>query len=234
MIILALDCSGKTASIAILQDNALLYESFIANGHTHSETLLPLIDSALKALNLSTADINLYAVCVGPGSFTGLRIGIATIKGLAFVHNTPCAAVSSLEALAACHNGTGTIISALDARRERVYWAAFDLATGTRLSEDTVQSVNNLNVFLENCKKPCFFVGDGATMCYNNHKDIDGVCFTPEVLSVSRAVGVGRIAQRLHANGGTIPPALLQPLYLQPTQAERERKARITENGDKT
>ncbi len=233
MIILALDCSGKTASVSILQDDVLLYESFIASGHTHSETLLPLIDNALNAINLTTNDINLYAVCVGPGSFTGLRIGIATIKGLAFVHNTPCAAVSSLEALAACHNGTGTIISVLDARRERVYWAAFDLASGARLSEDAVQSANNLDVFLENCKKPCFFVGDGATMCYNNHKEIEGVCYTPASLSVSRAVGAGRIAQRLYKNGETITPALLQPLYLQPTQAERERKARIAENGDK-
>ena len=132
MNILAVDTAGKTAGVALLQDDRLLYEVYLDAGMTHSETLMPMIDTCLKMCGMTCADIDLYGVNAGPGSFTGLRIGLAAVKGLAFPRETLCAPVSTLEALAAAHTGEGTVLCALDARRAQVYSAAFDLATHTK------------------------------------------------------------------------------------------------------
>ena len=159
MNILAVDTAGKTAGVALLQDDRLLYEVYLDAGMTHSETLMPMIDTCLKMCGMTCADIDLYGVNAGPGSFTGLRIGLAAVKGLAFPRETLCAPVSTLEALAAAHTGEGTVLCALDARRAQVYSAAFDLATHGRLLEDDARAVADLADFVENCKKPLFFVG---------------------------------------------------------------------------
>ncbi len=116
MTVLGLDCAGKTAGVALCRDGELFYESRLCAGFTHSETLLPLCEEALRACRLSLQDISLLAVTAGPGSFTGLRIGLATVKGLAFAHGTPCAGVSTLEALAFCAPPVGSCVCALDAR----------------------------------------------------------------------------------------------------------------------
>ena len=123
MNILAVDTAGKTAGVALLQDDRLLYEVYLDAGMTHSETLMPMIDTCLKMCGMTCADIDLYGVNAGPGSFTGLRIGLAAVKGLAFPRETLCAPVSTLEALAAAHTGEGTVLCALDARRAQVYSA---------------------------------------------------------------------------------------------------------------
>ena len=167
MNILAVDTAGKTAGVALLQDGRLLYEVYLDGGLTHSETLLPLIDTCLKLCGLTCAGIDLFGVNAGPGSFTGLRIGLAAVKGLAFPRHTPCAPVSTLEALAAGHVGQGTVLCALDARRGQVYCAAFDLETHARLLEDDARAAASLADFVKSCKKPLFFVGDGAYLCYN-------------------------------------------------------------------
>ena len=172
MNILAVDTAGKTAGVALLQDDRLLYEVYLDGGMTHSETLMPMIDTCLKMCGLTCADIDLYAVNAGPGSFTGLRIGLAAVKGLAFPRETLCAPVSTLEALAAAHTGEGTVLCALDARRAQVYSAAFDLATHARLLDDDARAVTDLADFVENCKKPLFFVGDGAGLCYNKYSNV--------------------------------------------------------------
>lgn len=173
MNILAVDTAGKTAGVALMQDGRLLYEVYFDGGLTHSETLLPLIDTCLKLCGLTCADIDLFGVNAGPGSFTGLRIGLAAVKGLAFPRNTPCAPVSTLEALAAGHVGQGTVLCALDARRGQVYSAAFDLATHTRLLDDDARTAGSLADFVKNCKKPLFFVGDGAYLCYNIYSEAE-------------------------------------------------------------
>ena len=103
MNILAVDTAGKTAGVALLQDDRLLYEVYLDAGMTHSETLMPMIDTCLKMCGMTCADIDLYGVNAGPGSFTGLRIGLAAVKGLAFPRETLCAPVSTLEALASTH-----------------------------------------------------------------------------------------------------------------------------------
>ena len=119
MNILAVDTAGKTLGVALLQDDRLKYECYLDGGMTHSETLMPLVDHCLKLCGLTCADIDLFGVNAGPGSFTGLRIGLAAVKGLAFPRETLCAPVSTLEALAAAHTGEGTVLCALDARRAR-------------------------------------------------------------------------------------------------------------------
>ncbi len=227
MITLAIEAAGKTASVAILDGDALQYESFLAGGLTHSETLMPLIDTALAATKHTIADIDLFGVTAGPGSFTGLRIGLATVKGLAFVQDTPCAAVSTLAALAACHAGEGTAIAALDARRAQVYWAAFDLASQERLTPDAAAPIADLEEFVENCKKPLIFIGDGAALCYNRFDKVNGVQNIAPILRGSRAAGVGMVAVKMQAAGEALPPAALLPTYLRLSQAERERAERL-------
>ena len=234
MNLLAVDTAGKTAGVAVFQDGRLLYECCLNAGLTHSETLLPLVDTALRLTGLTPADIDLYGVNAGPGSFTGLRIGLAAVKGLAFARSTPCAPVSTLEALAACHVGEGTVLCALDARRAQVYWAAFDLATHTRLTEDTAAPVASLEKFVQDCKKPLFFVGDGATLCYNSYKQVCGVAACPPALQVLRGAGVALAAKAMWEAGACVPPAALLPDYHRLSQAERERAEREKQQAEGT
>ena len=223
MNILALDTAGKTAAVAVLRDDTLLYETVSNTGLTHSETLLPMADAALKACGLTCADIGLYAVTAGPGSFTGLRIGLAAVKGMALPRQTPCAGVSTLAALAYGMAGTGTVVGALDARRGQVYWAAFDLKTHARLTPDAAAPVAEAAAFAQSCKKPVFYVGDGAALCYNRDEQ---ALPCPPALRVCRAAGAGLAGRALHLAGQSVPPAALTPNYLRLSQAERERAER--------
>ena len=227
MNILAVDTAGKSAAVAILRDDTLLYETQCNNGMTHSETLLPMIDTALRACGLTMEDIDLLGVTSGPGSFTGLRIGLAAVKGLAFPRETLCAPVSTLEALAAAHTGCGTVLCALDARRAQVYSAAFDLATHTRLLDDDARAVADLAQFVENCKKPLFFVGDGAALCYNKYDNVPGVLCVPPALRNGRAAAVAYVAEQMAQRGEAVLPEALLPDYHRLSQAERERAERL-------
>lgn len=227
MKILAVDTAGKTAGVALMQDGRLLYEAYFDGGMTHSETLLPMIDTALSLCKLTCADIDLYGVNAGPGSFTGLRIGLAAVKGLALPRQTPCVPVSTLEALAACQVGSGTVLCALDARRGQVYSAAFDLETHARLMEDDARAADSLADFVKSCKKPLFFVGDGAYLCYNMYSEAEGVLPAPPALRGGRGVGVALTAQRMAEAGLAVPPEALLPDYHRLSQAERERAERL-------
>ena len=226
MNLLAIDTAGKTAAVAVLRDEVLLYEAAANNGLTHRETLLPMVDTALKACGLRCADIDLYGVTAGPGSFTGLRIGLAAVKGMALPRQTPCAGVSTLEALAWGMAGQGTVVGALDARRGQVYWAGFDLATHDRLTPDAAAPVQALENFVAGCKKPLFFVGDGAALCYNRFSELPGVLPCPQPLRVLRGSGVALAARRMLQAGRTVPRAELLPDYHRLSQAERERAER--------
>ena len=206
MNILAVDTAGKTAGVALLQDDRLLYEVYLDAGMTHSETLMPMIDTYLKMCGMTCADIDLYGVNAGPGSFTGLRIGLAAVKGLAFPRETLCA---------------------LDARRAQVYSAAFELSTHQRLLEDDARAVADLAEFVENCKKPLFFVGDGASLCYNKYSSVPGVLQTPPALRGGRAAAVALVAKQMAAAGQAVLPEALLPDYHRLSQAERERAERL-------
>ena len=199
MNILAVDTAGKTAAVAVLRDDVLLYEAQCNNGLTHSETLLPMIDTALKAAGLTVDDLDVLGVTNGPGSFTGLRIGLAVVKGLA--------------------------------RRGQVYWGAFDLAAHDRLTPDTAAPVTTLENFVQTCKKPLFFVGDGATLCYNTYKNVPGVVCVPQPMQVLRGAGVALAARAMWERGECVPPAALLPDYHRLSQAERERAEREKTEG---
>lgn len=230
MNILAVDTAGRSASVALLRDDTLLYETVCNCGLTHSETLMPMVDAALKTAGLRPENIDLYAVTSGPGSFTGLRIGLSAVKGMALVHQTPCAGVSTLEALARCHAGQGVVICAMDARRGQVYWAAFDLETHQRLTPDDAAPVEEAVDFARRCKKSVFFVGDGAALCYNVYEQ--ALPCAP-ALSVGRAAGAGLAAREMWKDGLCVSPARLMPNYLRLSQAERERAEREAQKDKK-
>lgn len=171
MKILAIDSSSKTASAAILEDNKLIGELYVDVGLTHSQTLLPLIESLLKNAKISIDDIDVFSISNGPGSFTGIRIGISLIKGLAFPKNKPCIPISTLHSLAYnLVNVDGIVCSVMDAKCNQVYNAIFKIKdeTITRLTEDRAISIDDLLEELENYQNnKIFFVGDGADLCYN-------------------------------------------------------------------
>lgn len=219
-----LDSYGKTASVVIATTDSVLFEKVEANGYTHSETLLPLCLEAFEKTDLTASDIDVFGVTVGPGSFTGLRIGLATIKGLAFPSSTPVAPVSTLAALAHTCETDGTILAALDARRNEVYNAFFEKEGNhyTRLTPDNACAVTALEDFVKNCKKPLSIVGDGATLCYNVFKSVDGV-LPPLTTPVNVAKGALFFTKQMQKDGQLIPPAQLAPVYLRLSQAERER-----------
>lgn len=135
--------------------------------------------------------------------------------------------MSTLEALAAAHTGEGTVLCALDARRAQVYSAAFDLATHGRLLEDDARAVADLADFVENCKKPLFFVGDGASLCYNKYGSVPGVLQAPAALRGGRAAAVALVAKQMAEAGKAVLPEALLPDYHRLVQAERERAERL-------
>ena len=228
------DDTTRRITIEGVEVDRLLYECYLDAGMTHSETLMPLIDNCLKLCGMGCKDIDLYGVNAGPGSFTGLRIGLAAVKGLAFPRETLCAPVSTLEALAAAHTGCGTVLCALDARRAQVYSAAFDLETHERLMDDDARAVADLAEFVENCKKPLFFVGDGAALCYNKYDNVPGVLCVPPALRNGRAAAVAYVAEQMAQRGEAVLPEALLPDYHRLSQAERERAERLAAEAART
>ena len=230
MNILAVDTAGKTAGVALLQDDRLLYEVYLDGGMTHSETLMPMIDSCLKMCGLTCADIDLYAVNAGPGSFTGLRIGVAAAKGLAWAAELPCAGCSTLEAMAWSLAGfQGEVCAAMDARRHQVYNARFQV-NGTaphRLTPDRAIALADLVKELEGTSVPQIVVGDGAQLCYDalTAAGIPAILAPPN-LRMQSAWGVARMGLELARTGQTVSPGELVPVYHRLSQAERERLER--------
>lgn len=229
MRILAIDSAAKAASCALTDGERLIAQSFQNSGLTHSATLLPMVEDMLKNCGQTLADVECVAVSHGPGSFTGLRIGVATAKGLAWAGGLPCAGCSSLEALAwsLCHMEGREICAVMDARRGQVYRGRF-LATGDgleRLAEDGAVSLEELEKELKN---PQIFVGDGAELCYNELKD--GPCpltLAPPQLRFPTAWGVARCAVELAQRGLLVSPEDLSIRYHRLSQAERERQERL-------
>ena len=238
MIVLGIDSSAKTAGVAVLRDGTLLYESWLGTGFTHSETLLELTDAALRAVRITPAAVDVYAVTAGPGSFTGLRIGMALVKGLAAVNDTPCVPVSTLRALAAACDVPGLIIPAMDARRGEVYTAAFcKRADGTllRLRDDTAESAAAAMDFAaawcaENPGCSVTLVGDGAYLCAADWAkrglDVPAVRLASEDLRTRAAAAAAHIAAEEAAAGQAMSAAELRPDYHRLCQAERERAER--------
>ena len=231
MRILAFETSAKAASVAILEEDKLLGESYLNCGQTHSRTLMKLAEELLAVCELTAKDITAVACAAGPGSFTGVRIGTAAAKGFAWGRELPCVGVSTLEAMAQqARLFEGIVCCAMDARREQVYNALFSCEGGilTRLTEDRAISLEELAQTLKNEKKPKIMVGDGAQLCYNTiGKDLSGCLLAPEHIVMQRASGVALAARRLLLSGADFDGAALVPNYLRLSQAERERNERL-------
>ena len=227
MKILALDSTAKTSTVAVLEDDSLL-GLFSANiKNTHSETLLPMIKSLLESLRLTNEDIDAYAVSEGPGSFTGVRIGVSTIKGLAFARNKKCVGISTIEALAENLEGfSGIICPIMNARRGQVYTGAF--LDGNRIIDDCCMLLENLIPELEKYNKPIYFNGDGYDLIKN--EDIKNKIQTPQLLIYQNAYSVGKLAYKKIMNNEVSDDISLRVEYLRKAQAEREREERLKNN----
>ena len=191
MRILAFETSAKAASVALLEGDALLGELYLNCGLTHSRTLLESAQRLLEITELTAKDIDAVACAAGPGSFTGVRIGVAAAKGFAWGRDIPCCGVSTLEAMAwQASEFSGIVCCAMDARRSQVYHARFLAENGTltRLCPDCAVSLDEVRLALENCEKPKIMVGDGAQLCYNTFgTEISGCMLAPEHRRMQRA-----------------------------------------------
>ena len=230
MLILAFETSAKAASVALTDGEKLLGESYQNTGLTHSQTLMPMAQDLLKSCGYTPAQVEAVAVAAGPGSFTGIRIGVAAAKGFAWGKELPCYGVSTLEAMA-LNLGIwdGFVVPVMDARRSQVYTATFLAEKGklTRLCEDRAISLEQLGEELKNCEKSVFLVGDGSNLCYNTLKDtVPELVLPPEHRMHQRAAGVALAAAKMIAAGLPGNGAELTPNYLRLSQAERERMER--------
>ena len=224
MIILALDSTAVVASVALCDDKKLLCSYTVNAGNTHSETLLPMVESALKATNLTVDDIELFALSEGPGSFTGVRIGAATLKGLAFGSEKPCVEVSTLEALAYNLVGhKGLICPVMNARRSQVYTALFrsDGQALCRLMDDSAMAISELDELLAKYGEQVAFTGDGYDITVSVLASTTSA-HTPERLRHQSAASVAAVALENYKNGKYTDDRLLKVNYLRPSQAERE------------
>ena len=231
MITLAFDGTAKVASCAVLDGERVLALYNVDNGLTQSELLLPMAESMLSALKLSFSDVSMYATSVGPGSFTGVRIGVSLIKGLAFGRDIPCVPVSTLEALAEnLAPLDGILVPTMDARRGQVYAAIFECSGGEikRLTEDKAIAIDALAEELkEYSGRKIYLSGDGYEVARRGltSAGID-VERTPELLINENAASVARVALRKYKEGGSFTDSDLSPTYLRLPQAERERLER--------
>lgn len=225
MLILALDSTAIVASVALCRDEKTIASFTVKNGNTHSETLLPMVEAVLKSANVSVSDIDLFTCSVGPGSFTGVRIGTATIKGLAFGQNKNCLGVSTLEALAEnLVPFDGIICPVMNARRGQLYNALFRCENGVpvRLCEDRAISVADLAAELAEKGEPFALCGDGIAE-FRRLAPNSAPVSVSSLLEDQSAVCVAKVALRRANAGENGTDAALAPVYLRLPQAERER-----------
>ena len=231
MLILAFESSAKPASAALVKDGQLLSQYMQCSALTHSRTLLPMAEDMLKNAELRLSDVDLIAVAHGPGSFTGIRIGVATVKGLAWAAEKPCVGVSTLEAMA-WHGLAvgGYICPVMDARRSQVYNAVFEAKDGalTRLCADRAIALEELASELAGEARRITVLGDGGALCRRYLAEHGVPCsLAPAALLYQNAVGVGLAAGRAYARGEAVSAQALLPVYLRPAQAERLRDTKL-------
>lgn len=229
MLILALDSTAVVASVALCDGAKLLANYTVNLGNTHSETLLPMVEAVMKAAHVSADDIDLFATSAGPGSFTGVRIGAATVKGLAFGKDKPCIGVSTLEALAYNLIGfEGIACPVMNARRSQVYTALFEVngeKTLTRLTPDRAISIAELEEELFTVNKPVYLSGDGYAITREGFSRLVPKD-TPSILIPQNGYSVAMCALRQYEMGVRTTDVELSPVYLRLSQAERERAER--------
>lgn len=229
MKILSLDASANSASVCIYDntDKKIIGEFYINTKLTHSQTLVPMIDALLNCVRLELSDIDYFAVNTGPGSFTGIRIGVSVIKGIAMALDKPCISVSTLESMA--YNFVDVkncvICACMDARRNQVYNALFEVKNGmvNRLCDDRAISIDDLYDELKLYDSNIVLVGDGAELCYSQRREDSLVILAGAKQCYQTASSIALCADKLIENKDTLNAASLMPTYLRLSQAERER-----------
>ena len=230
MLILAFETSAKAASVALHDGQKLLGEAYQNTGLTHSQTLMVMAEDTLKQCGKTARDVTAVAVAEGPGSFTGVRIGVAAAKGFAWGRELPCYGISTLEAMAESLGiYQGYVCPVMDARRSQVYNAVFYVNQGemTRTAPDRAIALADLGAELKKLPEPVFLVGDGSNLCYNTlRSDVPNLVLPPEHRMHQRAAGVALLAVRQASEGIAPTGAELTPNYLRLSQAEREKLER--------
>ena len=228
MLILSVDSSAAPASVCLCQDDRIIADYYLNTGFTHSQTLMAMVESALQISGKAIGDIDAFAVNSGPGSFTGVRIGVSAVKGMAYAADKPCIAVSTLESMAYnCLGGRCIVCACMDARRNQVYNALFEVEGDqvTRLCEDRAIAVEALLAELSGYTAQVVLVGDGAELVYRCVQDAN-VVLAPPAVRYQRASSVTMAALDKYHRGETLTSSSLMPTYLRLSQAERERKAK--------
>ena len=230
MKVLGIDTSASPASAALVENQKIIGEFFINTKLTHSQTVMPMIDSLLSCCETKLSDIDVLAVSVGPGSFTGIRIGIAAVKGMAYGSDKNCVAVSTLESMAYCHlYHNGIICAVMDARCNQVYNALFRVKNGSvkRICSARAISIEELTKELENAHENIILVGDGAEICYKAMAQTSvSAQLAPFNVRFQNASAVAFAAEIQAEKGNIVSSQELMPVYLRLPQAERELKKR--------
>ena len=238
MRILALETSARSISCAVTEDGAVLASAFQCTGLTHSRTLLPMVDAMLRNAEIARESIDLYAVSAGPGSFTGLRIGVSALKGLAWAADKPCVGVSTLYAMAQnLAHADALLVCAMDARRSQVYNALFEAKDGrlTRLTPDRAIGLDELAAELQGDARRTLVLGDGAALAHGYLTENGVACaMAPAALRYQNAVGVALAAAEAAERGEAVSAQELAISYLRVSQAERERRARLEREANQT
>ena len=234
-VILAVDTSAKSVSCALVRDGNVLASYFANNGLTHSQTLLPMVDHLLQTAAITMKQVDALAVNAGPGSFTGVRIGVSAVKGLAFTSGLPCVSVSTLESMAEMVSLVDgmAVCGVMDARCQQVYTAVFasdESGNIKRLSEDEAISIVELGEKLKALDTPVVLVGDGSSLCYKILREtVPNLVLAPSSVRFQNAVGTALVAERLYQQGSTLSAEELLPTYLRLPQAERELNSRLSQ-----
>lgn len=229
MKILALDSSAVSASACLMEDGKILGESYVNIRQTHSQTLMVMTQAVLENTGCPLCDVDLFAVSAGPGSFTGVRIGVACVKGMAMALQKPCAGVSTLSAMAEnLSDVSGVICAVMDARCQQVYNALFRVEDGivTRITEDRAISISDLANECAEFRETIYLVGDGALLCDQSEAflSLPSVRLVSEPLRYQRSSGVAKVAMQMAQNDQLLSAEELAPIYLRLPQAERELK----------
>ena len=226
MLLLSFETSAKAGSVALTENGVLLGESYQNTGLTHSQTLMCMAESMLQQCGKTPQQVDAVAVAAGPGSFTGVRIGVAAAKGFAWGKRIPCYGTSTLESMA-LNLGVyeGTVCAVMDARRNQVYNALFKAEKGvlTRICDDRAISIEELKAELPD--GPVYLVGDGSKLCKQH---IPETILPPEHRMHQRAAGVALAAEAMMARGESGDANALTPNYLRLSQAERERAEKLS------
>ncbi len=234
MIILAIDSTAKTSTVALTDNEKLIGLSVLNTNNTHSTTLLPSVENMLNGAGMTVEDIELFVCSAGPGSFTGVRIGAATVKGLAFAGNKKCIGVSSLEALAMnITSGCGIVCAVMDARRNQLYNALFEINGGNlkRLTPDRVITKDELSDELSGYKGEIYIVGDGYSIAREALSRLN----CPETAETAKyqnaysvvLLGLKSYGALSESEREGLTAAALSPTYLRASQAEREREEKL-------